>query len=83
MCCSLVSLLCPLPRILKKPDNVGKVCMLHLWMENLQHVSKEYELVVLKYLELHLRASISTCFGALEPVWGRLGDHPGMGTLKT
>jgi len=53
------------------------------YTKHLQHVSNEYELIVIKYQEIHLRTSILICFGALEPVWGRLGNHPGMGTLKT
>ena len=56
--------------------------MPYLWTKNLQHVSKEYEIIVLKYLEFHLRASISTCFWALEPIRGRPGDHAGMATKR-
>ena len=52
------------------------------YTKHLQNVSKEYELIVIKYHKIHLRASILTCFWALEPVRGRLGDHPGMGTQK-
>ena len=38
---------------------------------------------MMKYVEIHLGVSILTCFWALEHVRRRLGDHPGMGTLKT
>ena len=38
---------------------------------------------MIKHLQIHLGISILACFWALEPVRGRLGDHPGMGTLKT
>ena len=53
------------------------------YTKHLPNVSKEYEIIVIKYPEIHLQASILTCFWALEPAWGRLGAHPGMGTLKT
>ena len=52
------------------------------YTKHLQNVSKEYEIIVIKYQNIHLKASILTRFWALEPVRGRLGDHPGMGTLK-
>ncbi len=52
------------------------------YTKHLQHVSNEYEIVVIKYQKIHLKASVLTRFWALEPVRGRLGDHPGMGTLK-
>jgi len=57
-----------------------------LFMEHTKHLrncSKEYEQIVIKYQKIPLRTYIFTCFGALESVWGRLRDHPGMGTLKT
>jgi len=53
------------------------------YMTHLQNVSKGYEIIVMKYEKIHLRTSILTCFWALEPVRGRFGDHPGLGTLKT
>ena len=52
------------------------------YAKHLQNVSKEYEILVTKQQRIHLRASILTCFWALEPVRGRPGDHPGLGTLK-
>ena len=54
-------------------------------MEYITHphmLSKECEIAVMKYQVIHLRASLLTCVWALEPVRTRLGDHPGMGTLK-
>ena len=54
-----------------------KLCTNHL-----QNASKEYEILETKQQRILFKASILTCFWALEPVWGRLGDHPGMGTLK-
>ena len=51
--------------------------------KHLQNVSNEYEICVLKSKKINLRASILTWFWALEPVQGRLGAHPEMGTLKT
>ena len=53
------------------------------YTKHLPNVSKEYEIIVIKSPEIHLQASILTCFWALEPAWGRLGVHPGMGSLKT
>ena len=38
--------------------------------KQLQHVSQECAVIVLKYLQLHLRASISTCFWP----WSVSGD---------
>ena len=38
---------------------------------------------MIKYKKIHLGASILACFWALEPVRGRLGDHPGMRTPKS
>ena len=52
------------------------------YTKHLQHVSKEYEIIVITYQKIPLEACILTRFWALEPVRGRLGDHPGMGTLK-
>ena len=56
-----------------------------LFMEypkHLQNVFRKYDIIMIKYQKIHFGASILACFWALEPVRGRLGDHPGMGTLK-
>jgi len=52
------------------------------YAKHLQNVSKEYEILVTKQQRIHLRTSILTWVSALEPVRGRPGDHPGLGTLK-
>ena len=57
-----------------------------LFMEypkHLQNALRKYAIILIEYKKIHLGASILACFWALEPVRGRLGDHPGMGTLKT
>jgi hypothetical protein len=51
--------------------------------KHLQNASKEYGMIKAKQQTILSKASILTCFWALEPVRWRLGDHLGMGTLKT
>ena len=52
------------------------------YMKHLQNPSRKYNIMMIKYQKIHLGASISACFWALEPARGRPGDHLGMGTLK-
>ena len=51
------------------------------YTEHLQNVSKEYEIIVMKYQTIHLRVSILTWFGALETV--ALEPTLGWGPQKT
>ena len=52
------------------------------YTKHLENVSRKHYTIIVKYQKIHLGASILTCFWALEPVRGRPGDHPGLGTLK-
>ena len=54
-----------------------------VYSKHLKSTPKKYEIIVIKWQQIHLVASILACFCTLEPVQGRLGDHPGMGTQKT
>ncbi len=53
------------------------------YTKHLQNVFRKYDIIMIKCLKILLEVSILACFWALEPVRGQLGDHPGMGTLKT
>ena len=56
-----------------------------LFMEctkHLQHVSKEWEIIVIKFKKIYLRDSILTCIGALEPVGDALETILGWGNQK-
>ena len=57
--------------------HIYKLCTNHF-----QNASKEYEMLEKKHQKILVEVTILTCFWALEPVCGRLGDHPGMGILK-
>ena len=52
------------------------------YTKHLQKAFRKYDIIMIKYLEILLGVSILACFWALEPVRGRLGGHPGMGTQK-
>ena len=54
-----------------------------VYSKHFENVSNKYEIMLIKTQKIHLWALILMCFWALGPVRGRLGDHPGMGTLKT
>ena len=52
------------------------------YLKYLQNVFRKYDIIMIKYQKIHLGASMLARFWALEPVRGRLGDHPGMGIQK-